>query len=401
VTIEKGKRVLYMHILKAIYGMLVSAMLFYQKLSADLVDFGFEINPYDPCVANKVVEGKQLTVCWHIDDLKASHMDPKVIVSFAEWAKKMYASIGELKVHRGKIHEYLGMKLDYSEPGKLKVDMVDYVQSMLNSFPQECHKGAQVASPWNENLFKVHPKSPKLPLEQAQQFHTTTAQALFLCKRARPDICPAVAFLTTRVQAPNEDDWSKLCRMMKWLGQTWNDCLTLESDGKRIGRWYVDVSFAVHPDFRSHTGGAFTLGKGALSNTSKKQGLNTRSSTEAEIVGADDMVGPMLWTGRFLEAQGYPLKQNVMYQDNQSAILLETNGRKSAGKRSRHLDIRYFFVADQQNKGHITIEYCPTDEMIGDYHTKPLHGAKFQKFRQQIMNLPLAAQLLMLKVMRD
>jgi hypothetical protein len=212
VTIEKGKRVLYMHILKAIYGMLVSAMLFYQKLSADLVDFGFEINPYDPCVANKVVEGKQLTVCWHIDDLKASHMDPTAIDSFAEWAKKLYGSIGELKVHRGKIHEYLGMKLDSSEPGKLKVDMVDYVQSMLNSFPQECHKGAQVASPWNENLFKVHPKSPKLPLEQAQQFHTTTAQALFLCKRARPDICPAVAYLTTRVQAPNEDDWSKLCR---------------------------------------------------------------------------------------------------------------------------------------------------------------------------------------------
>ena len=400
-TIERGQKVLYVHILKAIYGMLVSAMLFYRKLSADLVEHGFEINPYDPCVANKMVQGKQQTVCWHIDDLKASHMDSKVNDSFGQWAKKQYGSIGELKIHKGKIHEYLGMKLDYSEPGKLKVDMIDYVKSMLSSFPRECLKGAKVSSPWTEDLFKVPQKSPSLTREQAQQFHTATAQGLFLCKRARPDLCPAIAFFTTRVKAPTESDWAKLCRMMKWLGQTWKDCLTLQSDGSRISKWHVDVSFAVHPDLRSHTGGALTLGKGFLSNTSKKQGLNTRSSTEAEVVGADDMVGPMLWTGRFLEAQGYPLQQNILCQDNKSAILLETNGRQSAGKRSRHLDIRYFFVADQQDKGHISIEYCPTDEMVGDCHTKPLTGAKFKKFRQQIMNLPLAAQLCMLQVLRD
>ena len=78
-------------------------------------------------------------------------------------------------------------------------------------------------------------------------------------------------------------------------------------------------------------------------------------------------------------------------------MLLETNGRKSAGKRSRHLNIRYFFVADQQAKGHLSIEYCPTDEMTGDYHTKPTHGAKFKGFRQDIMNLPsLASQLMMI-----
>jgi hypothetical protein len=74
-------------------------------------------------------------------------------------------------------------------------------------------------------------------------------------------------------------------------------------------------------------------------------------------------------------------------------MLLESNGRKSAGKRSRHLNIRYFFVADQKEKGNISIEYCPTDQMIGDYMTKPTHGKKFRGFRQQIMNLPTAAQL--------
>ena len=121
-------------------------------------------------------------------------------------------SIGEVKVTRGKVQDYLGMKLDYSVPGQVSINMVDYVESMLSSFPQSELAGAKVASPWNENLFKVNEKSPKLSKEVAEQFHTTTAQGLFLCKRARPDISPAIAYLTTRVKSPNQDDWDKLVR---------------------------------------------------------------------------------------------------------------------------------------------------------------------------------------------
>jgi hypothetical protein len=184
-------------------------------------------------------------------------------------------------------------------------------------------------------------------------------------------------------------------RLMKYLQQTVQDCLTLRADGSGDLKWYVDAAFAVHPDFRSHTGAVMTMGKGATTSLCNKQGMNSRSSTEAEIIAADEAVGPMLWTKRFLEHQGYPVKRNILFQDNKSAMLLEGNGRKSAGKRSRHLNIRFFFVTDQKNKGNLNIEYCPTDQMMGDYMTKPLHGKKFQGFRQEIMNLPMAAQLMM------
>jgi len=123
------------------------------------------------------------------------------------------------------------------------------------------------------------------------------------------------------------------------------------------------------------------MGKGAVTNISRKQKLNTRSSTTAEIVAVVDVIGSVLWTRRFLEAQGYYIKKNVLFQDNRSAILLESNERKSASKRSRHLNIRYFFITDQKEKGNINIEFCPTDHMIGDYMTEPLHGKKFQSFR--------------------
>jgi hypothetical protein len=89
----------------------------------------------------------------------------------------------------------------------------------------------------------------------------------------------------------------------------------------------------------------------------------------------------ILWTKLFLEEQGYNINSNILYQDNKSAILLETNGKKSSGKRT----IRYFFLTDQVKKGNVTIVYCPTDDMVGDFHTKPLQGEKFPKFRNAIL----------------
>ena len=119
----------------------------------------------------------------------------------------------------------------------------------------------------------------------------------------------------------------------------------------------------------------------------RKQKLNVRSSTESELVGVDDAATMILWTRLFMEAQGYDIDKNIIYQDNKSAILLETNGKKSSSKRTRALNIRYFFITDQVEKGNAEIQYCPTDTMVGDYFTKPLQGEKFRKFRADILGL--------------
>jgi hypothetical protein len=142
-----------------------------------------------------------------------------------------------------------------------------------------------------KTMSKDHEKSPVLKPEMAELFHTVTTQGLFLCKRARPDISPAIAYLTTRVTTPNQDDWEKLSRMMKFLNRTVKDCLTL---GSNTLKWYVDASYAVHPNMSSHTSATMTMGQGAIVSISRKQGMNTRSSTEAEVVATDEIVGPML-----------------------------------------------------------------------------------------------------------
>jgi len=101
----------------------------------------------------------------------------------------------------------------------------------------------------------------------------------------------------------------------------------------------------------------------------------------------------VIWTRNFLEGQGYTVQDNVIYQDNTSAMQLEKNGRASSGCRTRHIDIRYFFITDRVKRGNIWIEHCPTDDMLGVFFTKPLQGSKFRKFRWIILNEPVDVDL--------
>ena len=135
--------------------MLVSGMLLYCKLTKALPSYSFELKPYNPCVANKMVNGEQLTVCWHVDNLKSSHINPKANNKFLQWIRNMFRQLSEVKMTQGPLHDYLGMTLDYSAPGQVSIDMSYYVKKMVRDFPQENLKGAPVVSLWNENLFKV------------------------------------------------------------------------------------------------------------------------------------------------------------------------------------------------------------------------------------------------------
>ena len=382
---ERGHKVLYVHILRAIYGMLMSGLLFYKKFKKAIEARGYKVNPYDPCVANKMINGKQHTISWHVDDLKASHVDPKVNDNFEEWLQKEFGQIKAVTGTRGKKHVYLGMTLDYSTPGEVKVDMVNYVKEMIEDFPEELN--GKVATVSNQHLFDTT-RGKKLGEAKKEAFHAIVAKALFLTMRSRPDIRLAVAFLCTRVTEPTTYDWFKLQRMMNFLYKTQTECLTLALDDSKKVTWSVDAAFAVHPDMKSHSGMTMSLGKGAITSLSRKQKLNTRSSTEAELVAVDDCMAQVLWTKYFLEEQGYDTKAHILLQDNQSAIKLEKNGHKSMGQRSRHIKIRYFFITDQIQKGNVQVEYCPTDQIAGDYMSKPLQGHKFEGFRRTIMNLP-------------
>ena len=148
---------------------------------------------------------------------------------------------------------------------------------------------------------------------------------------------------------------------------------------------YVDASYAVHPDMKSHTGCVISLGKGPIYAKSNTQKLNTKSSTEAELVGLSDCSNQIIWTRNFLIQQGYVMQPAVMYQDNMSTIQLIKNGRSNSEK-TRHIDIRFFFMHDRINSGDVSSIYMNTKDMIADTLTKPLQGEPFRVLRDKLLN---------------
>ena len=161
------------------------------------------------------------------------------------------------------------------------------------------------------------------------------AQLLFTGIRCRKDAQTDIAFLTIIVRKPDEDNWKKLRRLLGYLKRTIKLPLMLRADVVNVLKWRVDPSYAAHDEIRGHTVGTMSTVKderGSIISISKKQQLNTKTSVEAELIGADDAMPQMLWTRYLLEAQGYGIEENILYQDNMSAMLLENNGKKSSTK---------------------------------------------------------------------
>jgi hypothetical protein len=139
-TSHNGKEVIYVELTKALYGTMQAALLFWENLSLFLVnELGFELNKYDQCVANKMqmINGKQCTIIWHVDDLKMSHVSSAVLDHIIDKLNQKYGKEAPLTVNRGKTHEYLGMTIDFSVSGKVKFKMNDYVENLLDEAPDD------------------------------------------------------------------------------------------------------------------------------------------------------------------------------------------------------------------------------------------------------------------------
>ena len=210
-----------------------------------------------------------------------------------------------------------------------------------------------------------------------------------MCERPRPDPQSMPVALCTRVRALGHDDWRKLVQLVKFMAATKDDVLTLSMGEITALHNWVDASFAVHPDCKSH-GGLVSImkgGKGAILSGLEKQKLNTDSGTVAELAGTHQFSWRIVSAVVFLECQGHKAQENVLHQDNKSAILLEKNGCTSVSKRTRAVNVRHFQIKDYTDEKQLEIKCCRTDDMIGDYVTKRLQGYEFSKFRKAIMGM--------------
>lgn len=362
---------------KALYGCIQSAKLWYNELSSFLVSLGFVVNPYDECVFNQAYSDGQCTVFIYVDDLFMTCNSQKVIDNLLDALQVKYL---EVKRNHGTSHNYLGMTFIFSE---------GYVQVGMEAIVEETIKGMDIVgnatSPAGNNLFNVKSDGILLTTNMKESFHSVIAKLLYIAKRVRPDILTAVSFLTTRIQYPTDEDWCKLLRVLRYLNSTLKLGLILGSKSCVSISAFVDASYGVHADGKSHTGFGMSWGRGFFLARSGKQKIVTKSSTEAELVAVSDECSTVIGVRNFICSQGHSeLGPVLLHQDNRSTMSIIGTG-KFTGRNTKHVNVRYFFIKDRVNGGDVELRYLTTEDMIADALTKPLQGALFRKHRDHML----------------
>jgi hypothetical protein len=359
---------------KALYGLIQAALLWYKRLTKKLKEEGFVENGVDPCVMNKMVNGKQVTIVIYVDDLLVLALERESLEWVATMLKKEFNGV-EYKI--ADELSYLGMVIQRF-PGKgVRVSMQHYLEGILEYYGKAL---CDYITPAKADLFKVVEAEAS---EEQSKFHTTTAKLLFMAKRTRPEVLLAVQYLCTRVREPTVNDVQKLERVLGFLRKT-----------KTRGKWmdkspfdrvvlYLDAAFACHMDGKGHSGGVARLGNTSVQEISKKHKMGSKDSTEAELVTASDHVVEGELLHEFLEEQGFELKRLSLLQDNAAVISMLVNG---GGKvRTKHLRARLMLLREKVVQNEIEVQYIKTKEMIADILTKPLQGEQFHVLAWELL----------------
>ena len=179
----------------------------------------------------------------------------------------------------------------------------------------------------------------------------------------------------------------KLHRTIGYIRGTPERGIVIEFGDKPRLRNYIDAAYGIHDrDGKSHTGGSIVFGKGGpLYVTSVKQAIVTKSSTESELVAFSDVTSEVVCMRNFAIGQGYPAEPAIVYQDNISTMHLIDKGGPCS-KRSRHIEIRHFWMQEKIADGSIVVERCPTEVMWANMLTKPVQGAQFIVEREGLTN---------------
>lgn len=207
---------------------------------------------------------------------------------------------------------------------------------------------------------------------------------LYVSVNTRPDISTSVSMLAQKVSNPNHEDWNELKRVLKYLNGTAQMSLLMgksESNAGLVG--YADANWAENRvDRKSNSGYVFKFLDGVISWSCKRQTCVALSSTEAEFIALSEACKEALWIRRILEDFNQSMKNSTtIYEDNQSCLKLIEEENMSG--RSKHIDVRHYFVKDYIDKGFINCTYCPTEKMLADLLTKPLSACRIKLFRKE------------------
>jgi len=363
-----------------LYGLPQSPKLWFDALSAATTKLGYTQCTMDPCVFIKIVsDSEKSIISLHVDDLGHFHTHDHFQT---ELVKMITDTFSAPTIQEGDTGIYLGLEYSFDRKEKsVELGMSKYVEKMLAEFDIKSGSKTCCAS----NFMDFDSEGDKI---DSKKFASAVMSLYYYASRIRRDILFAVTIMSTRVHCCTDSDERKLLKIFRYVFQTKDRKLKLQLDGLDL-KFYIDASYAIHPNARSHTGLVVSLGDkygGHVLGRSVVQKLVALSSFEAELNGVHQNVYWIHFFRNVMKEFGFPQNEpSVLYQDNQATILVMNRGNTFRG-RSKHIDVRYYYLTELINSGVVRVEYLCTEMMIADPLTKPKSAAVDELEMKRLQN---------------
>jgi len=312
----------------------------------------------DPCLFIKIEKnGKIGIMTIFVDDIVLTG-DLLIIQETKEFLKSQF----EMK-DIGILHFILGIQVNRTRNGGIQLHQEKYIRELLKKYNMLDCKGSDIPmSRYNRE------DSPTM--KEPTTYRELVGSLNYLANCTRPDLAYAVSHFSRYLNQPTEADWSQAKRVLRYLKDTINKKLTYGKPGEELEA-YSDASYAPESsDRKSHSGYLIKMDGGALSWKSKRQPIVSLSSMEAEYIALNNTATEVLWLRKLQNDLKIETGPTRIYEDNQGAIALAKT--TTFHNRSKHIQVRYHFIREKVEAKEVTLEYCPTNQMVADVLTKPL-----------------------------
>ena len=362
---------------KGIYGLKQAGKLWNNKLIELLTNFGmWQVDSYECIFKLELEDGRVLYVAAYVDDILIATNDPELRTELIQYLKKDFPDI---EANTGNKHSFLGMAIEFDYVRKIiKYDNIQYLRELCAKY--NINEGSKY--PYDKNLLKP---STNTNLVDPTEYKSLIMSIFYVSRHSRPETLFAISYLAQFSNNPDQSHWDKALIILKYLFRTIDYKLIHRCDDESYLNAYVDASYAIHHDARSHAGSVMFDGRNLVDASSNKLQHMNKASTDAEVSAVHHKMNTIESLRElYYEITGVE-SPVVIYQDNKSAIHLMTQGTSISNK-SKHMKVRYFYVKEKHDNGIVVISYMNTHEMIADILTKPLFGEKFDIFVKELYN---------------
>jgi hypothetical protein len=347
------------------YGMQEASHEFNIMLSQIIQNIGFQTSIADPCVYTMNTEDGLMILSTHVDDVLLTSPSLRTRMKVEKALEKHF----ELVKQEGQSISYLGMVINTDIiTGNISVTQSGFANDLLkkNGYDHAIPKPPK--SPTAVNFLETDSTSPPC---NKNKFLSLIMSLMYLARFTRPDILFAVSYLATKSAQPSEADMKKAQRIVKFIAGTKDRGIVFDARVKLEPKFYADASHALYHDGHGQAGIIITLGSAPVLSRSFKIKAVTRSSSESELYALEEISTYVIWYHQLLnDLQLYFTKPSIVFQDNQSTIIMAVQGGNF--KRTKHILVKESYIKERILKGDIILKYLPTNDMIADILTKPL-----------------------------